>query len=214
MLLKPITTMSIRSARGPVVAALSLVTGIALAVVVLYPVQAEQVTATRPKIVRLRETASVATIFQALSQCAGSMKESERWRIAGAVHQESRRYGYDPLFVEAMIEVESQCKPSARGTHGSVGLIQLRPETARAVAKETGMRWRGDATLRDGVSNIRLGVRYLWNLENQFDDAHIAVAAYNMGPGRVARLPRHRAQRTQYVKRVLARYQDLVEQYS
>jgi len=214
MLFKPTTTMSIRSERGVVPAALSLFTGVVLAVVVLYPVQVKQASATPPKSVRGIETASVATIFEALSQCAGSMKESERWRIAGAVHQESRRYGYDPLLIEAMIEVESQCKPSARGTHGSVGLIQLRPATAREVAKETGMRWRGDATLRDGVSNIRLGVRYLWNLENQFDDPHIAVAAYNMGPARVARLPRHRAQRTQYVKRVLARYHDLVEQYS
>jgi soluble lytic murein transglycosylase-like protein len=50
-------------------------------------------------------------------------------------------------------------------------------------------------------------------LEEQFDDPQIAVAAYNLGPGRVARMAPSRARGAQYVKRVLARYHDLVEQY-
>jgi soluble lytic murein transglycosylase-like protein len=82
------------------------------------------------------------------------------------------------------------------------------------MAEETGLAWRGPKTLDDGVVNVRLGVRYLWSLEERFDDPHLAIAAYNLGPTRVARMPRQRAQRAQYVQRVLARYDDLVEQYS
>jgi soluble lytic murein transglycosylase-like protein len=207
------TTPPIRREPGSVHAAVSLLGGIVLAAVLSYPTAVESVGPAAPR-VRAIEIASVATIFDALSKCGGTMKETERWRVASAIHQESRRYGYDPLFVAAMIEVESRCTPSARGIHGAIGLIQIRPATARAVAAETGIPWRGDATLRDGVSNVRIGMRYLWNLENQFADPHIAVAAYNLGPTRVARMARHRAQRTQYVKRVLARYENLVKQYS
>lgn len=159
-------------------------------------------------------TVSVETIYEALEQCRKSTPETERWRIAATLHQESRRYGYDPLFIAAMVEVESQCKATARGIHGAVGLIQIRPATARAVAAESGMPWKGDATLRDGVNNLRLGVRYLWTLEEQFDDPHLAIAAYNLGPTRVSRMARSRARGAQYVKRVLARYQDLVERYA
>jgi soluble lytic murein transglycosylase len=158
-------------------------------------------------------TANVATVFAAVSQCRKGMTESERWRIAGAIHQESTKYGYDPLFIAAMVEVESQCKPTARGPKGAVGLIQIRPATARAVAKESGIPWKGDASLHDAATNLRLGVRYLWSLERRFDDPHLAIAAYNLGPTRVAGMARHRARGARYVKRVLARYRALVERY-
>ncbi len=160
------------------------------------------------------KTATVATVYDVLTRCRASLPEGERWRLAGTIHQESRRYGYDPLFVAAMIDVESSCKPTARGTHGAVGLIQIRPATAKAMAAETGIPWRGDATLRDGALNVRIGIRYLWTLEERFDDPRIAIAAYNLGPTRVAQMSRHRARNAKYVQRVLGRYQDLVEQYS
>lgn len=179
------------------------------------PVTSEQPVSLPAPVARVASpTVSVETIYAALEQCRKSTPEGERWRIAATLHQESRRYGYDPLFIAAMVEVESQCKATARGIHGAVGLIQIRPATARAVAAESGMPWKGDATLRDGVSNLRLGVRYLWTLEEQFDDPHLAIAAYNLGPTRVAGMARSRARGAQYVKRVLARYQDLVEQYA
>lgn len=165
--------------------------------------------ATRPA----RPAVTVSTVYDALEQCRRAVPEIERWRIAAAIYQEAMRYGYDPLFIAAMVQVESQCRPGARGEHGAIGLIQIRPATARAVAQESGLPWRGEATLRDGVSNLRLGVRYLWTLEEHFDDPHLAIAAYNLGPTRVAALGRQRARGSQYVKRVLARYHDLVEEY-
>src|SRR5262245_1867109 len=127
------TTQPIRREDERIPAALSVVAGVVLAVILSYPAPVEQ---PRPAMQMVRsapQIASVATIYDALSQCSAKMKESERWRVASAIHQESRRYGYDPLFVEAMVEVESQCKPTARGSHGAVGLIQIRPATAKAV---------------------------------------------------------------------------------
>ena len=84
----------------------------------------------------------MATLFAALSGCRASLSERERWRVAGVIHQESQRYGYDPLFVVALAQIESTCRPTARSHRGAVGLIQVRPSIARAVAEDAGLRWR------------------------------------------------------------------------
>ena len=57
----------------------------------------------------------VGELFAAVSRCRASLAESERWQIAGAIHKESLKYGYDPLFVLAIAQVESTCSPRARG---------------------------------------------------------------------------------------------------
>jgi soluble lytic murein transglycosylase-like protein len=152
----------------------------------------------------------VDTLSTALSRCRPELEERQRWHIAGVIFRESGRYGYDPLFVLALVEVESACSPTARSRHGAVGLIQLRPPTARALAQEVGLRWRGTRTLTTPVLNVHLGLRYLAQLEKQFHDSYLAMAAYNLGPSRVARMPRQRARRADYVRKVLSRYEDLL----
>ena len=152
----------------------------------------------------------VEQIHAALTRCARSLTEVQRWQIAGAIHRESHRHGYDPLFVLAMVEVESGCSPTARGVRGSVGLIQVLPSTGRAVARDAGVSWHGAETLTRPVVNVQLGLYYLAQLETRFRDPSVALAAYNMGPRRVARMPRHRARSTRYVRKVLARYEGLL----
>ena len=155
----------------------------------------------------------MATLFAALSGCRPSLSERERWRVAGVIHQESQRYGYDPLFVVALAAVESTCLPTARSRRGAVGLIQIRPSVARAVAQDAGLRWRGAHMLTKPVFNVHLGLRYLTQLEKRFGDPYLAVAAYNLGPKRVARMPRQRARATEYVQKVLSRYEALLAQH-
>lgn len=148
-------------------------------------------------------------IFEALSACRSSLPERMRWSIAAAIEEQSRRHGYDPLFVQAMIEVESMCSPTARSPRGAIGLIQLRPETAQEVAREAGIKYKGPQTLLDPERNVELGLLYLNRLESQLGDLHLAVAAYNLGPGRVAQMPRRTARSARYVRKVLARYASL-----
>lgn len=154
-------------------------------------------------------TNSVSAVYAALSRCAPNLAESERWRIAGAIHHESRRFGYDPLFVLAMVQVESGCRPTAQGPRGAVGLIQIKPSTARAMAEEAGVQWDGAEALKRPVFNVQMGLRYLARLERRFQDPYLAMAAYNMGPARVAGMPAQRARGVRYVQRILARYKDL-----
>jgi len=156
----------------------------------------------------------ISTLFAALSVCRDALPERDRWRIAGVIHQQSQRYGYDPLFVLALIEVESSCVPEARGRQGAVGLIQVKPSTAQAMADDAGVRWHGPASLTRPLVNVQLGLHYLAHLERRFRDPRVAIAAYNLGPRRVSRMPRYRARRTTYVRKVLARYDALLLEHT
>jgi len=75
------------------------------------------------------------------------------------------------------------------------------------------MHWRGDDMLTKPLFNVHLGLRYLTQLEKQFGDPYLAMAAYNLGPKRVSGMSRHQARTTQYVQKVLSRYEALLAQH-
>lgn len=152
----------------------------------------------------------IPALYALLSQCPARLKERERWEIAAAIDKEARHWGYDPVFVLAMVEVESGCSPRARGTHGSLGLLQMIPDTADAMAREANLPELEAASLTRPVLSLHLGLRYLAQLERDFGDPHVALAAYNMGPGRVAQIGRKRARNARYVQKILERYEELL----
>jgi soluble lytic murein transglycosylase len=162
--------------------------------------------------VRAQSTNPVNDLFNALSRCQVPLSENERWRLAGAIDQESHQHGYDPMFVMAMIQVESACSPTAESERGGIGLVQLKPSTARAVAKDAGLPWQGAETLKRPVFNVKLGLLYLAQLEEQFGDLYLAMVAFNKGPARVGNMSPQRARGARYVKKVVARYEDLTDE--
>jgi soluble lytic murein transglycosylase len=89
----------------------------------------------------------------------------------------------DPYLAAAIIREESQYDARAVSRVGAVGLMQMMPATAQAVAQRSG----GGNVVRDELfdqeTNIRYGVRYLEQLLEQFSGNLVhAVAAYNAGP--------------------------------
>jgi len=129
--------------------------------------------------------------------------------VAQLLARAERRHGIAPLLLLALIEQESRFDPCARGPHGSLGLMQVRPFVGRDVAARAGWRF-DDTTLLDPVENVRIGTRYLAELHARFGNTELALAAYNAGPTRIRRLQaRGLPCRTRYVKRVLARYEGL-----
>jgi soluble lytic murein transglycosylase len=119
--------------------------------------------------------------------------------------QESLRSGLPVELVLAVILVESSGNAFAVSHAGAVGLMQLQPSTAEAVAAEIGLPWTGPALLFDPVANVHLGVAYLERLMARYGDVETALAAYNWGPTRIAaRLRRGEALPVEYPRRVLA----------
>lgn len=88
----------------------------------------------------------------------------------------------DPYLAAAIIREESQYDARAVSRVGAIGLMQLMPSTAQAVAQRNGGTVTRD-DLFDQETNIRYGVRYLEQLLGQFNGNLVhAVAAYNAGP--------------------------------
>jgi soluble lytic murein transglycosylase-like protein len=98
-----------------------------------------------------------------------------------AVAEASRRHGLDPKLLHAVVVVESAYRPDACSPAGACGLTQLMPGTAR----DLGVHDRFDP-----VESLRGGADYLARQIRRFGDLRLALAAYNAGPQRVARLGR------------------------
>jgi soluble lytic murein transglycosylase len=113
--------------------------------------------------------------------------DSEIDRLAHTILSEARRAQIEPRLVLGLIHVESSGNPRAVSKVGALGLMQLRPQTAAAMARECAIPWEGSQSLFDPDLNVRLGVRYLTLLIDRFGDINVALAAYNWGPTRIAR---------------------------
>jgi soluble lytic murein transglycosylase-like protein len=98
------------------------------------------------------------------------------------VRRYAARFDVDPLTILAVIQVESQFDPKAVSSAGAIGLMQLQPATARALAADLGLQWSGDDLLYDPDVNVMLGTYYLRNLFDRFGDPDAALAAYCSGP--------------------------------
>ncbi|MCE9680390.1 lytic transglycosylase domain-containing protein [Shewanella sp. AS1] len=120
------------------------------------------------------------------------------------IHSAARENKLDPALIRAVIHAESAFKVFALSRAGAMGLMQLMPNTAKAMGVNN--PYRPD-------ENIAGGARYLAKLLARFDgDIDLACAAYNAGPTTVAKyqgIPPY-PETQAYVKRVkilLKRYQ-------
>ncbi len=108
-------------------------------------------------------------------------------RLTRTILDESMRAQIEPRLILGLIHVESSGNPRAVSKVGAMGLMQLRPQTAAAMARELAIPWEGSESLFDPDLNVRLGVHYLTRLIDRFGDLDTALAAYNWGPTRIAR---------------------------
>lgn len=83
---------------------------------------------------------------------------------------------------------ESAFYPYATSGVGARGLMQLMPATAKETARKEGIKYKGQRSLYQAETNIRLGSAYYARLLKQFSNNRVlATAAYNAGPHRVKR---------------------------
>ena len=101
--------------------------------------------------------------------------------FAEAVAEAADRHGLDPKLLHALVVVESAYRPQACSPAGACGLTQLMPGTAADLGVEDRF---------DPRANLGGGADYLARQILRFGDLRLALAAYNSGPDRVARLGR------------------------
>ena len=112
----------------------------------------------------------------AVTQIVAPASVPDAWRSLLA--QVAASYRVSPDLLAALVWQESRWQPGALSPKGALGLAQLMPGTARALAVDP----------RDPASNLAGGARYLRQMLDLFDgDVERALAAYNAGPGRVQR---------------------------
>jgi len=131
--------------------------------------------------------------------------------LAEAIYEEAMRYSYDPKFILALIDAESNFYNWAVSKAGAKGLMQIMPEVAQDLAQRMGIEWMGDRTLFNPYLNVKMGVYYLSELLKYFDhDLSTAVTAYNYGPTYVrGLLDRNEKLPLGYYKSILSTYQTL-----
>lgn len=89
----------------------------------------------------------------------------------------AKRYGVPTNLAHAVVSVESKFNPKARGSAGEVGLMQIKPATARMIG------YRGTTkALYDPETNIRWGMQYL-AMAHQLGGGQVCntILRYNAG---------------------------------
>lgn len=117
-------------------------------------------------------------------------KLSQPQRLARSIVEESLRQNFDPLFVAAVIKSESAFNEMAVSNVGAQGLMQIMPATGKYLAKKQQLEsdFPQAIKLSDPQVNIKLGVKYLKELEDMYDGNRLlTLVAYNWGPGKLDR---------------------------
>ena len=94
-----------------------------------------------------------------------------------------------PVPAELVVSVarqETEFRDRAVSSKGAVGVMQIKPSTAREVAGKIGISGNIERLLRNRETNVLIGAAYLSERLEEFTGSYIlATAAYNAGPRRV-----------------------------
>lgn len=120
-------------------------------------------------------------------------------KLLNWVNSYSKKNGLDPRLVYALIEQESRFNACAVSPKGAQGLMQIMPDTQKLL---------GLSEPFDPERNIAAGTKYLRAMLDKFQTEVMALAAYNAGPGAVAKhggVPPYEETKD-YVLKVVDRY--------
>lgn len=140
-------------------------------------------------------TSAVSQGGQSFSQVFAAAYQGGETGYDGYFQAASEAYGVPADLLKAVGRVESNFKADAVSHCGAQGVMQLMPATARSL---------GVTDSFDPAQNIMGGAKYLRQMLDRFDgDVSKALAAYNAGPGAVAKYGGPPPYTQSYVNKVL-----------
>ncbi|MET1411614.1 transglycosylase SLT domain-containing protein [Roseibium sp. HPY-6] len=136
-----------------------------------------------------KKTAAKASVNAKTKQAAKSKAQSssktvqarkspaKQAEFARLIRKAAARHGVPVQIAKAVVEIESNFNPRARGRAGEVGLMQIKPATAR------GIGYRGSTkALYDPETNIEWGMKYLAGAHQKANgDLCGTILRYNAG---------------------------------
>ncbi len=141
-------------------------------------------------------TAFAGELSAANTRVAGGRKAMAPSELQPMIQEAASKTGVSEELITAVIQQESAFRPNAVSPVGAQGLMQLMPGTARSLGVENSF---------DPRQNILGGAKYLQQQLSRFGSVEKALAAYNAGPGAVAKyggVPPY-AETRQYVNRIM-----------
>ncbi len=130
----------------------------------------------KPFLTSLREQ-STNQLRKGSKFSARNKKPENKYR--NLVKKYARKEGVPLALAYAVVRVESNYRPTARGAAGEVGLMQIKPSTAR------GMGYKGSIkALYNPETNIRWGMKYLGKAHKLGNGSTCGtILKYNAGHG-------------------------------
>jgi len=126
---------------------------------------------------------------QDLKLLRGLTKKIQR-QYGSRIKRASELFNVNEKLILAVITIESRGNKIAKSSSGALGLMQIKPSTAVMLSefKYLGSRKEVAKNLFHPYKNILGGAEYLRYLGERFKSQEAVLAAYNMGPTKVARL--------------------------
>lgn len=104
------------------------------------------------------------------------------------IHNQAHQQNLDPAIVFGLIRQESVFDKDAESSVGARGLMQIMPKTGMEIARGLKEKWQSAKSLFNPDVNVKYGAFYYKQLLKRFNGHFaLATAAYNAGPGRVAK---------------------------
>ena len=125
---------------------------------------------------KLIQTLLVAVCFLLIApiDCHASEANDNHKKL---IVKTAQRLGVDPYVALSIAKIESNFNASVKSPGGAIGLFQLSPGTAKKLGINPYI-----------VSeNVEGGIRYYQMLYKKYGSMDLALAAYNAGPGNVAK---------------------------
>ena len=126
---------------------------------------------------KLLKTLLVVICFLIATPNPASCEQTTPQNAKMLIVKAAKNMGVDPYIALSIAKIESNFDVTTKSRQGNIGLYQLTPSTAKKLGVNPYIV----------TENIEGGLKYYKMLYNKYGSVDVALAAYNAGPGNVAK---------------------------